>query len=137
MANLHFVAILSISFRGPCIRVYTFECNFINILPHLAHWNCQTSKEKPCSLEFGWFEHIYGFYIEQILQSSYHIVNSKLICRWDFEIEYLNIDIQHAYKHIGFRYSDVQNYLIQKANCYNFQKKNIVHKWSKPPLEVN
>ena len=40
-----------------------------------------------------------------------------------FEIEYLNIDIQHAYKNIGFRYSDVQNYLIQKPNYYNFQKK--------------
>ena len=34
-----------------------------------------------------------------------------------FEIEYLNIGIQHAYNNIGFRYSDVQNYLIQKPNC--------------------
>ena len=42
-----------------------------------------------------WFEHIYGFYIEQILQSSYHIVNSKLVCRWDFGL--WNRISQHRY----------------------------------------
>ena len=101
----------------PSIGKFTFCCYFVHLLQtqrclhkgmhiwmqlhkcfapsSLRSLKLLTVPKRKTLQHWVWFEHIYGFYIEQILQSSYHIVNSKLVCRWDFGL--WNRISQHRY----------------------------------------